>query len=140
MKRYLRKLNKRDLSLNILFSLQPPPTAQLLNDTEPEPQMTLEDVADDADVASVHSEPEADAKTEVPTESLQEINDEASLQTGEDARESLVSPVGRVPTPVLQGQNIQRHHLDRTTPTKGGLLISSPDTKKIDLENTSTCK
>lgn len=122
------------------YYLQHPPTAhnmQLPNDTEPEPQMTLEDVADDADVASVHSEPEADAKTEVvPTESLQEINDEASLQTGEDARESLMSPVGRVSTPVLQGQNIQRHHLDRTTPTKGGLLISSPDTKKIDLENT----
>ena len=39
---------------------------------------------------------------------------------------------GRVPTPVLSNGD-RRHHLDRTTPSVGGLLLSSPLRSKSPL-------
>ena len=104
--------------------------------------MTLEDVTDDADVASVHSKSETDvncvptlSETDVvPAASSEEIKGEAPLQTEEDTKMSLESD-GRVPTPDFQTEIVRRHHLDRTTPIKGDLLISpANNTKKIDSE------
>ena len=39
-----------------------------------------------------------------------------------------VEEQGRLPTPVLrqQADSKQRHHLDRTTPSIGGILLSAP--------------
>ncbi|XP_076448116.1 LOW QUALITY PROTEIN: nuclear protein MDM1-like [Babylonia areolata] len=51
-------------------------------------------------------------------------NAACDAQSTEDVEEA-----GRLPTPVLRqrSEKLQRHHLDRTTPSVGGVLLSLPD-------------
>ena len=37
---------------------------------------------------------------------------------------------GRLPTPQIRGSPYVRHHLDRTTPSVGGALLTSPQPPK----------
>ena len=48
-------------------------------------------------------------------------------EEGVQVDEFEIEEQGRLPTPVLQQkQRTSRHHLDRTTPSVGGVLLSAP--------------
>lgn len=121
-------------SAGIIYSkhnLQNPTTvqnSQLSSDSATESQMILEDVSNDADV-SVHNKPEKDDDANCP-HTMSENDTISAAAPKESSPETESQPVGRIPTPELQEQHMIRHHLDRTTPTKGNLLITSPMTQK----------
>ncbi|KAK7493951.1 hypothetical protein BaRGS_00014833 [Batillaria attramentaria] len=78
-------------------------------------------------------EPKGNAAEE--EEACEDQQETVGVQCPEDTREGSVSEriEGRLSTPVLrqQNQNVARHHLDLTTPSVGGVLLSSADQKKV---------
>ena len=65
-------------------------------------------------------------------------------EEGQEIDELELEEQGRLPTPVLQQkQKTSRHHLDRTTPSVGGILLSAPaqlsDRSGKSFNQTSAC-
>ncbi|KAL8575486.1 hypothetical protein ACOMHN_013037 [Nucella lapillus] len=63
-------------------------------------------------------------------------NAACDVQSTEDVDEA----AGRLPTPLLQQrrEKLQRHHLDRTTPSIGGVLLSAPVSQQVSARSGDT--